>query len=43
MKDLRVLYLQGNPVVKLIRHYRKNLISSCVKLKYLDDRRALVW
>lgn len=38
MKDLRVLYLQGNPVVKHIRHYRKTLVSKCVNLKYLDDR-----
>ncbi|CAM9800164.1 unnamed protein product, partial [Sphacelaria rigidula] len=38
MNDLRVLYLQGNPVVKLIRHYRKTLVSRCANLKYLDDR-----
>lgn len=38
MKDLRVLYLQGNPVVKLIRHYRKTLVSKCLTLKYLDNR-----
>lgn len=38
MRDLRVLYLQGNPVVKHIRHYRKTLVSECASLKYLDDR-----
>eukprot|EP00903_Cladosiphon_okamuranus_P019907 g18296.t1 len=38
MHDLRVLYLQGNPVVKHIRHYRKTLVSKCANLKYLDDR-----
>ncbi|CAN0221685.1 unnamed protein product, partial [Laminaria digitata] len=38
MPDLRVLYLQGNPVVKHIRHYRKTLVSKCAALKYLDDR-----
>lgn len=38
MNDLRVLYLQGNPVVKHIRHYRKTLVSKCANLKYLDDR-----
>ncbi|CAN0537511.1 unnamed protein product [Ectocarpus sp. 12 AP-2014] len=38
MHDLRVLYLQGNPVVKCIRHYRKTLVSKCATLKYLDDR-----
>lgn len=38
MHDLRVLYLQGNPVVKHIRHYRRMLVSKCLALKYLDDR-----
>lgn len=38
MNDLRVLYLQGNPVVKHVRHYRKTIVSSCTTLKYLDDR-----
>ena len=36
--DLRVLYLQGNPVVKIIPYYRKTIISKCKSLKYLDDR-----
>eukprot|EP00604_Paraphysomonas_vestita_P002697 CAMPEP_0174818632 /NCGR_PEP_ID=MMETSP1107-20130205/1432_1 /TAXON_ID=36770 /ORGANISM="Paraphysomonas vestita, Strain GFlagA" /LENGTH=332 /DNA_ID=CAMNT_0016030787 /DNA_START=499 /DNA_END=1497 /DNA_ORIENTATION=+ len=38
MPDLRVLYLQGNPVVKEIRHYRKVIIGRCKELRYLDDR-----
>ena len=38
LEDLRVLYLQGNPVVKLIPYYRKTIISKCKMLKYLDDR-----
>lgn len=38
INDLRVLYLQGNPVVKHVRHYRKTIVSSCTTLKYLDDR-----
>jgi dynein assembly factor 1 len=38
MPDLRVLYLQGNPVVKAIPHYRKTIISRCPHLRYLDDR-----
>lgn len=38
LPDLRVLYLQGNPVVKDIKHYRKTIISRCKHLRYLDDR-----
>ena len=38
LKDLRVLYLVGNPVVKSIKNYRRILISRCKNLKYLDDR-----
>ena len=38
LPDLRVLYLQGNPVVKKVPHYRKCLIYKCKNLKYLDDR-----
>jgi dynein assembly factor 1 len=38
MQDLKVLYLKGNPVVKLIPHYRKTVIAAIPQLKYLDDR-----
>lgn len=38
LPDLRVVYLQGNPVVKHIPHYRRTIISRCVNLRYLDDR-----
>lgn len=38
MPDLRVLYLMGNPCVKKIKHYRRNIVSRCKNLKYLDDR-----
>mmetsp|Transcript_6051 Transcript_6051/g.6189 ORF Transcript_6051/g.6189 Transcript_6051/m.6189 type:complete len:476 (-) Transcript_6051:185-1612(-) len=38
LKDLRVLYLIGNPVIKSIKHYRKTVIARCKSLKYLDDR-----
>lgn len=38
MPDLRVVYLQGNPVVKKIPHYRKTMIYKLKHLKYLDDR-----
>ena len=38
MPQLRVVYCQGNPFVKDLRHYRKRLISECPQLRYLDDR-----
>eukprot|EP01040_Poterioochromonas_malhamensis_P014156 gene14156-15652_t len=38
LPDLRVLYLQGNPVVRKIKNYRKTIIAKCKMLKYLDDR-----
>jgi dynein assembly factor 1 len=38
MPNLRVLYLQGNDVVKKIKQYRKTLISKIKGLRYLDDR-----
>ncbi|TMW64881.1 hypothetical protein Poli38472_009048 [Pythium oligandrum] len=38
MPSLKVLYLQGNDVVKHIKQYRKTMIYRCRKLKYLDDR-----
>jgi len=38
MRDLRVLYLMGNPCVKGIRYYRKTVIAHCKELRYLDDR-----
>ena len=38
MPQLAVLYLQGNPCVKKIRHYRKHVVGKLKNLKYLDDR-----
>jgi hypothetical protein len=38
MPSLAVLYLQGNPVVKKLRHYRKQVVARLPGLKYLDDR-----
>eukprot|EP00937_MAST-01D_sp_MAST-1D-sp2_P005772 g5772.t1 len=38
MRTLRVLYLQGNEVVKKIKHYRKAVTWHCKNLRYLDDR-----
>eukprot|EP00070_Physeter_catodon_P015602 XP_023973622.2 dynein assembly factor 1, axonemal-like [Physeter catodon] len=35
---LKVLYLQGNPVVRKIPNYRKTVINTLKALKYLDDR-----
>nr|XP_033336593.1 dynein assembly factor 1, axonemal homolog isoform X2 [Megalopta genalis] len=38
MKELRVVSLIGNPVLKTIRLYRKTMILKCKNLNYLDDR-----
>nr|XP_044250928.1 dynein axonemal assembly factor 1 homolog [Drosophila takahashii] len=38
MPSLRVLVLQGNPVVSRLPQYRKTLILSCKELTYLDSR-----
>jgi hypothetical protein len=38
LPQLGVLYLQGNPCVKKIAHYRKVVIGRIPTLKYLDDR-----
>eukprot|EP00397_Hematodinium_sp_SG-2012_P015373 GEMP01015653.1.p1 GENE.GEMP01015653.1~~GEMP01015653.1.p1 ORF type:complete len:632 (+),score=135.16 GEMP01015653.1:71-1966(+) len=38
MRQLRVLYLKGNPFVKRLPNYRKTLIAHLPNLSYLDDR-----
>ncbi|XP_048580537.1 dynein axonemal assembly factor 1 [Nematostella vectensis] len=38
MPNLSVLNLIGNPVIKKIKNYRKNMILKLKNLKYLDDR-----
>lgn len=38
MKNLHVLNLMGNPVVRLVKDYRKNLTVKIKGLTYLDDR-----
>jgi len=38
MPQIKVLYLQGNPVTSKIKNYRKTMISKIPTLKYLDDR-----
>eukprot|EP00940_MAST-03C_sp_MAST-3C-sp2_P000983 g983.t1 len=51
LPNLRVLYVKGNPFVKKVRFYRKNVIYRFPELKYLDDRpvfdddrsRAVAW
>lgn len=38
IKNLRVLYMQGNECVRKIPHYRKTLINLLKELHYLDDK-----
>lgn len=38
LPKLAVLYLQGNPCVKEIKHYRKTVIARIPSLRFLDDR-----
>ncbi|XP_022226571.2 dynein assembly factor 1, axonemal homolog [Drosophila obscura] len=38
MPSLKVLVLQGNPVVSRLPQYRKTLILACQELTYLDSR-----
>ena len=38
MPNLKVLYLQNNPVTKKIKNYRKTIIAAIPTLTYLDDR-----
>ena len=38
IEKLKVLYLKGNDVVRLINNYRRTIIVKLKKLTYLDDR-----
>ncbi|CAI2732007.1 unnamed protein product [Schistosoma spindalis] len=38
LPNLRVLYNQGNPFIREVKNYRKNIINQCKNLTYLDDR-----
>jgi dynein assembly factor 1, axonemal len=38
MPNLKVLYLNGNEMVKKVKSYRKNVIADLKGLRYLDDR-----
>ena len=38
MPNLRCLYLKGNPVVSMIKNYRKVLVAAIPGLGYLDER-----
>lgn len=38
LKKLASLKLKNNPAVRKISMYKKNMISNCKKLTYLDDR-----
>eukprot|EP00949_MAST-11_sp_MAST-11-sp1_P004568 g4568.t1 len=35
---LSCVYLKGNPFVRKVKHYRKNIVVSIPQLAYLDDR-----
>ncbi len=43
MKELRVLYMKGNPFVPKLKDYRKRIISACPALTFLDDRKVEGW
>ena len=38
MPSLRCLYLKGNPVVSMIKNYRKVVVAALPDLGYLDER-----
>ena len=38
MPSLACLYLQGNPIIGLLKNYRKRMVSEISTLTYLDDR-----
>lgn len=38
MKNLKILYLHGNPVCQKIENYRKKIIFLLKNLVFLDDR-----
>lgn len=38
MKNLRVLNMMGNPVIKKIKNYRKTMVLRLTHLTFLDDR-----
>ena len=38
MSELKCLYLKGNPCVRVISCYRKNMVAHMKELYYLDDR-----
>ena len=37
-KDIRVIYLKNNPLIRKIANYRKEIIAGIKSLTYLDDR-----
>ncbi|PHJ18617.1 leucine rich repeat-containing protein [Cystoisospora suis] len=38
LPNLACLYFHGNPVVRKVPHYRKRVVASLPRLRYLDDR-----
>ena len=40
IKQVKCLYLGGNPLVKDINHYRRTVVGKLPELMYLDQRRV---
>eukprot|EP00472_Partenskyella_glossopodia_P006402 CAMPEP_0197525912 /NCGR_PEP_ID=MMETSP1318-20131121/15076_1 /TAXON_ID=552666 /ORGANISM="Partenskyella glossopodia, Strain RCC365" /LENGTH=411 /DNA_ID=CAMNT_0043079743 /DNA_START=156 /DNA_END=1388 /DNA_ORIENTATION=+ len=43
MPKIRVLYLKGNPFVRSLKNYRKEIIHTCPDIQFLDDRPVEEW
>jgi len=43
LPNLKTLYLKGNPFVRKLKDYRKEIIHACPSLEFLDDRPVYDW